>query len=784
MAKSSNASKAKAKKGQKKTANGRSPGKILKALLRWLISPLALKIYLILITLFIAYVIYLDATIRSSFEGKKWQLPARVYARPLELYEGLRINADELEQELRDLGYRSGTATRAGSYYRGGSRGNDFTLHSRGHIFWDGVEQAQTAKLAFNGNQLSRVSQLNDKPLALLRLEPMEIGAIYPNHREDRILVKIEEVPPLLVAALLAVEDHRFYDHHGVSPSSIARAAFQNIKSGSVVQGGSTITQQLVKNYYLTRERSFSRKFTEAIMALLLERRYDKESILQAYLNEVYLGQAGARAIHGFGLASQHYFNRPLHELSIDRLALLIAIVRGPTYYDPWRHPERALARRNLVMDALVARELLTSQDAEWAKTQPLNLGKKTRSHYVFPAYIDLVKRQLRDIYQETDLTSNGLKVYTNFDPRIQRHAEKAVVDGLKKLDAARKANTQSASEKTTEDKPLQAAIVVTQPETGDVLAIVGGNEPRYSGFNRALNAKRSIGSVIKPVVYLSALLQPEQFNLATLVDDSAITIETNGKSWSPRNYDRQDHGEVPLVIAMAKSYNQATTRVGQQIGINSVINVMQQLGFEREVNAVPSLFIGATQLSPIEVAGLYQTIAANGYRAPLKAIRSVLDNDNLPLDHFQYEIEQGVDSDAVHLIQHALINVGRVGSAKSARQVLGNDFLFAGKTGTSNEQRDSWFAGFTGDLLAVVWLGYDNNAPTAYTGSVGALPIWTQFIRSASRLPLSPFPSANIEYQWIDLETGQRSSAACKTATELPFIKNTAPAGRPSCAY
>ncbi len=734
-----------------------------------LFHPLALKIYLVLFTLLMGYTVYLDATIRSSFEGKKWQLPARVYARPLELYAGLPVSANEFEQELKDLGYQNGTSTRPGSYFRSGEQ---FTLHTRGHTFWDGIEVPQSVQLAFNGKQLKRLGQLNGASLALLRLEPMEIGAIYPNHREDRILVKIEDVPPLLVAALLAVEDHRFYQHHGISPSSIARAAIQNVKSGQVVQGGSTITQQLVKNYYLTRERSLRRKFTEAIMALLLDRRYSKEAILQAYLNEVYLGQAGARAIHGFGLASQHYFNRPLHELSVDRLAILIAIVRGPTYYDPWRHPQRTLDRRNLVIDALQAQQLLSSEDAQWAKQQALQLGKQTRSHFVFPAYIDLVKRQLRDVYQESDLTSNGLKIYTSFDPRIQRYAEQAVIDRLGKTNST-----------NVQQEAVQAAVVVTQPETGEVLALVGGTNPRFAGFNRALDARRSIGSVVKPVVYLSALAKPKRYTLASLVDDSAITIDVDGVQWSPRNYDRKDHGEVPLVTAMAKSYNQATARLGNELGVTEMVDLLQAMGIERKLNAVPSLFIGATQLSPFEVAGLYQTIAANGYRTPLKAIRAVLDNQNLPLERFQYQISQSVDADSMHLIQSAMVHVGRQGSAQSARYALGNNFTFAGKTGTSGDQRDSWFAGFTGDLLAVVWLGHDNNKPTPYTGGTGALPIWTQLIASASRRPLLLMPGPSIETAWIDLASGQRVKRSCRSAVELPFIMGSTPKTIASCS-
>lgn len=753
----------------RKTASEKMPNRArrlsLGAVLRWFFRPLAIKLYIVFALLLAAYTVYLDAVIRSSFEGKKWQLPARVYARPLELYEGLQLTADELEQELADLGYRSGGAMRSGSYLR---RGNQLTLHSRGYTFWDGREEAQQAQLSFQRGELVRLQRVDHSALPLLRLEPMEIGAIYPNHREDRILVKLESVPPLLLAALLAVEDHRFYHHYGVSPASIARAALQNIKSGAVVQGGSTLTQQLVKNYYLTRERSLSRKATEAIMSLLLELHYEKEQILQAYLNEVYLGQAGAKAVHGFGLASQHYFNRPLQELSVDRLALLVAIVRGPAYYDPWRHPQRALARRNRVLDTLVDHRLLTGEDAVWAKAQPLNLGKTSRSRYVFPAFVDLVKRQLRATYKEQDLVSNGLKIYTSFDPRVQRHAEAAVVEGLVALG----------------DSESQAAMVVTHPATGEVLALVGGREPRYAGFNRALDARRSIGSVVKPFVYLTALSMPEKFTLATVVDDSPITLTMeNGEQWSPKNYDRRDHGRVPLITALAKSYNQAAVRVGSQLGVERVAETLQRLGLQRKVNPVPSLFIGSTQLSPLEVAGLYQGLAAGGYHSPAKAIRSVLDNDNIPLRRFQYQLAPGASSDAVHLTQRALVHVGQQGSARAAARVLGPNFLFAGKTGTSNKQRDSWFAGYSGDLLAVVWLGRDDNEETRHTGSSGALPIWVKMMKSASRESLLLSPPDTMVQRWIDLDSGRPSRAGCARSVLLPFVAASAPQRSASCA-
>ena len=750
---------------ESKKQNLNSIFKIIFSRLGFFIKPTALKIYFILFLFILIFVIYLDALITSSFEGKKWQLPARVYARPLELYSGLKVTSDEFEQELIDLGYQKKISNLSGSYYR---NDNTFIVNTRGHMFWDGEEPPRSVNLKFNMSELNQMSYSDWRSLEILRLEPLEIGAIYPSHKEDRILVKIDEVPPLLIAALVATEDHRFYEHRGVSISAIMRAAIKNIKSGAVVQGGSTITQQLVKNYYLSLDRSFSRKITEAIMSVLLEYHYEKEEILEAYLNEVYLGQAGGKGIHGFGLASQHYFNRPLQELSIDRIATLIALVKGPSYYDPWRYPSRAISRRNLVLKNLVSHELLESEDFDWAMNQPLGLGKKSKSHYVFPAYMDLVKRQLREFYDNDDLTSNGLKIYTSFDPRIQRAAENAIVDGLKKF----------------KDKKLQSAIVVTHPKTGEISALVGGRNPRFAGYNHALDARRSVGSTIKPFVYLTALSMPEKYSLATIIDDSEITLENHGNSWTPRNYDRKNHGKIPLVVAMANSYNQATVRLGSELGISKVLDTLEKLGLNRSIRPLPSVFIGTNELTPWELAGLYQTIASGGYHSPLKSIRAVLDSNNVPLKRFQFELKPGVDPESATLITEALIQVGKQGSAKKARQKLGDDFIFAGKTGTSGDHRDSWFAGFTGDMLAVVWIGRDNESKVKLTGSSGALPIWTNLTSSVSKQPLIVDIPQSIRYYWIDSLTGSILQEDCYNAIKLPFINGTEPKNWSRCYY
>ena len=747
----------------------RAVSAIVRPVISLLFSANGFKFLVAALVALFAYVIYLDATIRSTFEGNKWQLPARVYARPLEIFAGAALSPVDLEQELRDLGYREGDVGMPGSFLikNKSASQSSIWLHSRGHGFWDGEEEARQVSLSFDGDFVRGMTDLSGRNVPIMRLDPIEIGAIYPAHKEDRILLRMDEIPPLLVAALVAVEDHRFYEHHGISFSGIFRALVQNLRAGGYAQGGSTLTQQLIKNYYLTRTRSLKRKFTEAIMAVLLDRHYSKEAILEAYFNEIYLGQAGERAVHGFGLGSYHYFNRPLNELSVEKLALLIAVIRGPTYYDPWRHPERALQRRNFVLERLEAQGLLSALDVSWAKEQPLNLGKASGSYFSFPAYLDLVKRQLKTHYPQSVLTSEGLKIHTAFDPLLQRSAEKAVDKHLKSLGL----------------EDLEASVVVTEPTTGEVQAVLGGRRAGYSGFNRAINMQRSVGSVIKPFIYLTALQESNEYTLSTLVSDEPVYIEQqDGSVWSPRNYDRQSHGDVPLLTALAHSYNQATARLGRQLGVDEVVDTLDKAGLNVAFNPVDSLFIGTSQLSPLQVSQLYQSIASNGFVTPLKAIRAVLDRDGNSIQRFPYDVAHIHDAESVYLINTALQAVGQMGSARAAANQLGNNFSFAAKTGTSSEGRDAWLAGYTGDLLAVVWVGFDDNRKTSLTGSSGALPIWASIVKENSSQPLALAQPENIVFEWVIPKSGSRSKKSCKEAMYLPYRKGSEPTGRRRC--
>lgn len=716
----------------------------------------------------VLHVQQMDREIRERFEGKRWALPARVFARPLELYVGQALTPELLRLELEALNYHDGNA-RPGQFT---IRGNEASLHTRPFVFSDGPEPARSVQIRFGDGAITDLRDARGS-IDLMRVEPMLIGSIYPTHGEDRVLVNLQEVPPGLVAALLATEDRRFLAHRGVDPIAILRAAWANLRAGRTVQGGSTLTQQLVKNFYLTHEQSLRRKINEAVMAVLLEYRYSKEEILEAYLNEVFLGQAGDRAIHGFGLAAEFYFQRRLHELDLDQLALLVGLARGASYYDPRRFPERALARRNGVLERMLREGLATREEIEAAIAQPLGVTPRVpRGEGQFPAFLDLVRRQLRAEYRDEDLRSEGLRIFTTLDPGIQLTLERHITEGVAELVQARGIRD-----------PLQAAAVVTDPLAGEVLALVGDTNPRFPGFNRAVEARRPVGSLLKPFVYLAALSDPERFTLATLLDDGPLTLRLpHGEPWSPQNFDREFHGQVTMWEALVQSYNVATVRLAQQIGITQVIRLLQTLGLERTPAALPSLALGALDLSPLEVATIYQALANGGYATRSRVIRDVLDAENQPLSHYSLELRGAVPDGAIRLVNQALHDVTTQGTGRQiARRMPGR--TVAGKTGTSNDRRDSWFAGFDDRFLLVVWLGLDDNRPTGLTGGTGAVPIW---VRTMAALPggsLSFGHHPEIQLQQVDRASGLRADTdACPDRIELPFWRDSAPRARAEC--
>ncbi len=732
------------------------------------------KIILGALIIAVPYVLYLDFTVRTHFEGKRWELPARVYARPLELFQGMRLAPAELGAELSDLGYRRSARPDTPGQYSTGD--NEVRLVTRVFRFWDSAEPARKVRVTFANNSIRELQDFETgTTLDLVRLDPMLIGSIYPSHHEDRVLMQIGEAPPLLIKTLLAVEDRHYYRHYGVNPVSIVRALLANLRSGRTVQGGSTLTQQLVKNFYLTSERTWWRKLNEAVMALLLEAHYSKDEILEAYLNEVFLGQEGNRAIHGFSLASQFYYGQPVADLKLPQIALLVGLVRGASYYDPRRHPERALTRRSLVLDVLTDQQLITADEAKTAKAAPLGVTPRAPSGTSpYPAFMDLLRRQLQRDYKEKDLTSEGLQIFTTLDPRIQKNTEQALAARIAQLEKHYKIPAGR----------LEGAVIVARSDNGEVLAVTGGREARYSGFNRALDAQRPIGSLVKPAVYLTALSLPQRYTLATLLDDNPVTFNNpGGKPWTPQNYDHQNHGMVALLDALAHSYNVSTARLGMEIGVPGVVRTLKHMGVMRDIAPFPSVLLGAVELTPIEVTQMYQTIASGGFRAPLRSIREVLTVKGGPLQRYPLSVDQVIEPAPVFLLTTALQQAVNAGTARSVLPQLPEGLTVAGKTGTTDDLRDSWFAGFSGQHLAVVWLGRDDNRPTGLSGASGALKIWGDIMGAMNTDPLRLAPPANVELARVDLQTGLRAGPACAGAVELPFIEGSAPAATATCA-
>lgn len=719
-----------------------------------------------------AYTAYLDFTVRARFEGKRWELPAKVYARPLELYPGLKLTVAEMSAEIALLGYRETPFPREPGTYHW--RNQTLDLVTRPFAFGDGFQGALSLSVKFAEGRVKRLSNRSGRePLHLVRLDPVLIGGIYPDKNEDRVLVTLDQVSEQVINALFAVEDRRFYSHPGIDLRGIARAIVATI-SGDSVQGGSTLTQQLVKNFYLSTERTLRRKLTEMMMALLLELHYDKQEILETYLNEVYLGQDGNRAIHGFGLASMFFFAKPASHLDFHEAALLVGMLKGPSSYNPRSKPERALQRRNLVLSQMANEGFISAVILPAAQAEPLGvIDRPPRGTSPYPAFMNLVHRQLRQDYRDEDLRSEGLQIFTTFDPRVQRAAENAMHNRLKKLETAR----------GMQSKTLQGALLVTSTQNAEVQAVVGGRDPRFEGFNRALDARRPIGSLIKPIVYLTALEYPERFTLVTRLDDSPLVLQQAGtEDWAPQNYDMKFHGEVPLLDALANSYNVSTARLGLELGISQVMTNLKRLGLERDLPEYASSMLGSNSLSPLEVTQIYQTIASGGFNASLKAIREILTAEGEPLQRYPLNVEQVIDGAPPYLVTVAMQDVVRQGTARGLKSYLPASLDIAGKTGTTDDFRDSWFSGITGDRLAVVWVGRDDNQPTGLTGAIGAMTVWGEMMASLDPEPLILPEPDNIEQVWIDSVSGLRSAEGCRDAVKLPFIIGSAPAQTAPC--
>ncbi|MDR9764598.1 penicillin-binding protein 1B [Shewanella baltica] len=706
------------------------------------------------------YSIYLDQIIAQKFEGQKWHLPAQVFSRSMALYPGAAVSHPQMMAELKLLGYRKVANPRqVGEFSASSTR---IELWRRPFLHPEGDQVEQRVMISFDSNGVSSVTRVSDKrQLAVFHLEPVLLDRIITGDGEDRLFVPTEEMPKSIVQALLLVEDRSFYEHHGVNPFAIARAAFVNISAGRTVQGGSTLTQQLAKNFFLSSERSLLRKVREALMAVIIDFRYSKDEILEAYLNEVYMGQDKSRAVHGMGLASRFYFGRPISELTIAQQAFLVAAIKGPSYYNPWRYPERIQERRDLVLRLLMDAGDLTTAEYKAAVESPLairNLNKP--AHQKLPSFFALVKQEVNERYGDALLKQSGVKIYTTLDPMAQEAAEIAVTQTLKSLDKS--------------NKSLQVGMVVTDKYTGGIAAMVGDKTPGFDGFNRAVEIRRPIGSLIKPFVYATALAPNSQFTLATPLKDQPITLKSEqGKTWSPQNFDKKFSGQVPLLTALKKSMNVPTVNLGIAVGVDAVATTLAKSGWQEPLNEYPSMLLGAVNGSPLMVAQVYQTLADSGVYRKLTTVTAVLDADKNPLPVTRLPKEQAISPDTDFLIQYAMQQVVNTGTATR----LGNAFPgvgLAGKTGTSNDSRDSWFAGFDERNVAAIWVGRDDNGKTSLYGSSGAMAVYLAFLKERPPISLRSIQVNGVVKGFFDRDTGVAKESDCSNVDALPALTAT----------
>ena len=725
-----------------------------------LITYLSLIIFLVIS---IAYISILDSKVVNKLDGVLWTVPAKVYARPLELAEGGKINVDGLKKELEILSYEltKGIPDTPGEFSQSQRSVNIFI---RGF----GSQEPGLYRLKIENDKIDSIKRKDGISIDLIQLEPLSIGGMFPSHLQDRILLNFSQVPKDLEEMILVVEDRNFYSHKGISLRSIMRAFIKNTRALGIEEGGSTITQQLAKSLFFSPEQTIRRKIKEAIAALLIEIHYSKQEILLAYINDVFIAQSGRRAIHGFGLASQFFFGTDLKNLSLDQKALLVGMLKGPSLYSPINNPDRAKTRRDLVLSLIKNDSLITEEEYLDLKGRSLKvIPPSFKSLSKYPAFNDIVTLDLRKNFDDSDLRTKGLKIITNLDPVVQDYLEESIKDT--KLKLKRRYGSQLNG--------LEGAGIVIDSFSGEVVAAIGSTKPNNYGFNRAINAVRPIGSLVKPFIYLSALQHYSKYNLSTLLDDSKLSVSLpGGKLWEPNNFDKKFHGNVPLHVALSESYNVATTRLGMDLGYSVVQETFTKLGIKKKIPKYPSIFVGSFEMTPLEAIQAYQTIASEGFYSPLNSIRTVESSEDVLSLSYPYKVEQRFRPEPIYLLKFVLKQTFISGTARGFSSRVIEKWKTGGKTGTSDDQRDSWFVGYAGNYLMVVWLGFDDNRKSPLTGRTGALQVWKNFMSRLDPIAYEVRKPSRIRYEWVDAKDGLLSGESCKGSILIPFVEGTEP--------
>ncbi|MFT2111073.1 transglycosylase domain-containing protein [Marinomonas sp. 2405UD68-3] len=717
---------------------------------------------------FCLWVWWLDHEVVETFAGQKWQVPSEVYSAPIVLRSGDPWVKKDLEVLLSESGYRFGrNSQEIGWAARSKTK---ISAHLRPYRDHTGEHGSARRIFSFQNGRLN-IQTVSGDPISQATLEPQLIGHLFGGNTEGREILTHNQLPQTLITTLIAIEDRDFYQHFGISITGIARAVWVNFVEGERRQGGSTLTQQLVKNMYLSAERTYTRKLTEVIMAILLEYHFSKEDILTAYMNEVYLAQFGNKAIHGFAAASKHFFGRPLNELNVAEYALLVGMVKGPSLYNPNRNPERAKKRRDTVLKVLYEQGLLSEKLYSDAKSLSLETVNERKARTLFADYLDLVSFQLAKDFEKQILATENLKVYTGLSIRAQEAAVKAIRRQVALLEKGDK-----------HLKGLQGAVVVTDSVNGQVKAIVGSSSSVYSGFNRALGAVRPIGSLVKPPLYMMAIATGE-FTWLSQLNDEKKRYKIGNEIWQPENYDRKVHGAVPMYYALAKSYNLATLDLAEKLGFDRLGDGLRKLGVKRPFTMRPAVALGALELSPFEVARVYQPIASMGQSSQLGIVAGVLNSQGKVLKQFASKSNVPFTDAVLASTLDSMTKVASVGTARRAQEELPN-LRFAAKTGTTNEQRDSWFVGITGDYSTTVWLGADNNKPLSITGGTGAQRVWIDLMKQLNPKSLvSTLPEGVKRFQ-INPDEYAIAADRCENKETLSFLEGTEPQTTTSCLW
>ena len=727
----------------------------------------------------------LEREVVVRFSGHQWEVPSKIYAEATLLYPGVNIAEIGLLDRLARLDYRpvSGAVQSSGEYHYDPQK-SELQLFLHDLPYASSEKQVQRIRIALRDKQINRLVDLDEgTEVTSIDLEPEVITGLYDQVLEERRVVKLYDVPSLLVKALLAAEDQRFFEHEGIDVWRIVGAAWANVRAGRTAQGGSTLTQQLVKNFFLSQERTLRRKVLEICIATIVEHHYSKLEILENYLNEIYLGQRGSKSIFGMWEAARFYFGKEPRDLTLGEMAILAGMVKAPNLYAPNRHPEQARQRRDYVLQRM--RELgdITDEEVQSARQEPVKLRTLPTDSNPAPYFADLVRKDLEENYSGDVLTTGGLHIFTSLDMQLQRVAQEVIHKGVEELETK-----YPRLRRTKPEERLQACLLAMQPQTGEIRALVGGRDYQVSQFNRVTQAHRQPGSVFKPIVYLTALAQEREFHEGrflptSLVEDVPFTWFYGDKEWKPGNYKDEYLGTVTLRRALEMSLNAATARIAQEVGIEPIRETARSLGIVSPLPPYPSLVLGSAEMTPLEVAVAFSTLANQGQRVTPLAIKRITNQEGETLERRSVQVEQVITPEDAYMVTHLLEGVLERGTARSARQ-KGFSRPAAGKTGTTNDFGDAWFVGYTPDLLAVVWVGFDIRESLGLSGGQAALPIWTEFMKRATvGQPISGFtPPQGVSLVPIDRQTGCRATAYSAAVLQEAFYSGEEPTE--SCAH